>query len=324
MIWTVQLFALAASLAVSSPRVRVFLFNKDNPGLLRDWVIHHTSLFGNENVHILDHSSTDPVTIATLRTAAARGVNVTVYDGPFTHKAIQLSELMRSQLSQADFLVPLDVDEFIGTYRHSEHSFSARDVLEEFRLLWPSAREGKVKYKFGIASPAACDLSACQFSNNSPASSNLIFFQRPDAVRDKGNKKKGCMHKTFYPAKTFSFTDQGNHVGGLVGESHSARRRLCDAIYRTHFVFPDNHALILAHLDLALPYQMHTHKYANGAKVYGFTNRSRCTGKGIHYCRFMKTSLTSYAWCRKAMRGACEPTSVNSDDVRYLRIVRNV
>lgn len=285
---------------LSAPRVRIFLFNKDSPELLHDWLMHHTSVFGADNIHVLDHSSTDPIAVAALRMASARGVHVTIRSGPFTHKTTMLSDLMRTQVGRADFLVPLDVDEFMGTYRNRLYSFSVYDIRAEFRLLWSSALDGKTMYKFGMAYPVACNATACRFSIASPAALNLSFSGQPFSVWDK-KTTTACDDKTFYPAATFSSTDQGNHFGMLLGDKHPARR--CAGISRSYAVFPDHHGLILAHLSrLAMPYEMYRRKMHRGAEVYGFTPSSKCGGRGQHYCRFLKTNVTSKTFCARAAR----------------------
>ena len=316
-------YFLTASLAFLAPRIRVFLFNKDSPELLHDWVMHHSSIFGPENVHILDHSSTDPMALATLRLASARGAHVTTRSGPFTQKANMLSELMRTQVRRADFLVPLDVDEFIGVYRNRVYSFSISDILAEFRLLWSSARDGKTMYKFGLTDPASCNETTCRFSMASPATLNLSFTGRPLSTWDK-KPTTTCKEKTFYPAATFSSTDQGNHFGILVGDKHPARR--CADIVRSYATFPERHGLILAHLSIsAMPYKMYMTKMRRGAEVYGFKNTSKCGGQGQHYCRFLKKSMTSEGFCTTATRRsqACNQSLARAMHTQHLPIVVN-
>jgi hypothetical protein len=292
------MFALFA--ALSSPRVRVYLFNKDSPELLQDWVTHHSSIFGPQNVHILDHSSTDPAAIATLRAASARGVEVSRRSGPFAQKARMLTELMRAQRSRADIAVPLDVDEFVGTY-NGVYSFDARSVLSEFCQLWRRTESGARKYAFGVASPTMCDVNACRFAMRSPASSNLTFLGRPSSVWVQNSYT--CRRKTFYPAATFDYTDQGNHIGGLIGEPPSSRAAHKRCSGRRYAMFPSWHRLIIAHLSsAAMPYEMFAAKMRRGAAAYGFSKQSRCVGNGYHYCAFLKQELTSSKFCLQIVR----------------------
>lgn len=307
--WCIWFYLAICSAA--SPVVRVFLFNQDSPELLQDWVLHHTALFGPGSVHIVDHVSSHPVTLATLRLATALGVKVTSRQGHFSHKAALLSEEMRSYRQGADFLLPLDVDEFIGIHREDRFSFRVEEVQAEFARLLPSSHSNR-RYKFGMARPAFCDNSSClSSSTRSPASMRLSFVDSPDSVFDHP-VERFCYHKTFFPAAAFHSTDQGNNFGKLRNVTLAASKRNCGAVMKHALSFPRHHALILAHMDSVMPYKMKQEKIVRNARAYGFTLNSKCAGSGHHYCSELQRNSTRQSYCDARINMRC---SVNTSVV---------
>ena len=220
-------------MGVIVPTIAVFLFNRNNVHFLRDWLAYYAYLFTPRNLYIIDHSSTDSKVVALLR---ASGAHVTQFSGHFTEKHAALTHIMHRQSAAADFLIPVDVDEFIGSFRSGSYSFERAAVHAEFERLLPSM-DGRA-YKFGWVQAELCRIPA----RREP--------MRPAALAQKighpfCNEKRGRMiSKTFYPAKDFIATDQGNHFGTVRRDqahpiawsvrSHSSAHQ---SYIRTNYVF---------------------------------------------------------------------------------------
>ena len=139
-----------------------------------------------------------------------------------------------------------------GVYQGGRYNFTADAVRAEFRSLRSSLRPAAppLRYKFGRTMPHLCmprrcsgprtQCTAhtirsfprctadsvrrvwhrhCRDSRNltSLASLPLAFPPRPTGLEDHAPEAL-CQEKTFFPAASFAFTDQGNHYGGLKGE----------------------------------------------------------------------------------------------------------
>lgn len=109
---------------------------KDEGGLLRAWIIHHSNVFGAENVFILDNVSADRQTLAILDWAERCGVNVIRGVEQFERKGIEVTNLIDSLRGRYDWFVPLDADEFIGIYRNGKLCMERCAILSELRMLW--------------------------------------------------------------------------------------------------------------------------------------------------------------------------------------------
>ena len=165
-------------------KIKVFAFQKDENDILRDWIEYHSYLFGKENIYIIDHDSKDSKSII-----KDSGANLIHFSGPFRHnKGIQLTKAMNNNKHSCDFVLPLDVDEFLMT---QDGSVEKEDVLECFKDL-----KGCGAYKIVSYSVARHDKDP------------LTEFTHVIDVPDHGEFRRW---KTFWKSKHFEVTDQGNH-----------------------------------------------------------------------------------------------------------------
>ena len=267
------------------PRVHLYLFVKDQAELLGDWIRFHTHVFSAANLHIVDHQTTDGVARRFLDEASASGAHVVPHEGDFKDKHKVLSKLMRSTGGDAEFLVPLDVDEFVGVWRPSNRSytFQKADIMDEFARL---PRDGR-KYKFGWVNPHIC-------RHDDPASRRPAVYATKFPKRSAmmisptAGNPSGCVSKTFFPADSFIATDQGNHEGRVQRDlTIPCKPRDCSSCYHTE----ETHGLTLVHLGArhAMTYQNYRGKMIRGALSYNHdaTARERdCKPLGHHYCKF--------------------------------------
>ena len=279
-------------LNTSSPRdsmVEIFLCVRDSPELLRHWVQHHLAIFGAEHIHIVDNMSSDTAALALLSDAAKRGVHVTRVDGPIGNAKIHMSKLKRLHQGHSSFLVPIDVDEFVGVFRAGHYSFRPRDVQHEFERLAPTLKQGR-RYKFGDALVASCHFHACL----SEARSNFSFERLPVALpaRPGGvhNLCEGGVDgnrvKAFFPSQTFLRTDLGNHFGYLDSDKDNDSGLLvglkvgnCSTWQKHSLYFPDAHALILVHFHRSPLYRLEAQRYQRVLAAHG-VDRENCSAEG--------------------------------------------
>lgn len=71
------------------------MYHSDEDELISDWLLYHASIFGASNIHVVDHNSTLPAVVETLREWERRGVEV-IHTPPgfsFADKALLLTEV---------------------------------------------------------------------------------------------------------------------------------------------------------------------------------------------------------------------------------------
>ena len=250
------------------PLVRVFTFHKDEEYLLGDWLAYHCYVFGCENVVLIDHASTMPTVSKLISLYRTKGVAIVDFRGEFKDKANALSQAMRANSNAAEFLVPIDVDEFIVVDDGSKVSADREKILNAFASLDLTDRR-KFKFNSRVADCPQQDDGA----SKRPALVDL--FSKPKAT---------SMAKTFFHARDFVLTDQGNHVGRVRRDNGTdqdvmlAPKRFDDFFKRTslsllHFSMPD--------------FDTWYSKLFQRAAAYGFTMNTNCAAirKGQRYCR---------------------------------------
>ena len=267
--------------AAAAPRgggkalVKVFAFHKDEAFLLGDWLYYHASVFGAENVVVVDHQSSDPDVLGLLDAYARRGVSVVPFAGKFGEKAEALSTAMRAAAATADFLVPMDIDEFVVLEEAGGAAIAADGarIRAEFAKL---PRDEPRKFKFS-SRVAACPDAAAESSSPSA--------KRPALVTAFSPAKSTAMGKTFFRGGYgFLGTDQGNHFGKTRHDNDSSPDAMINnRNFDTFFV---RTRLTLLHFSMPDFATWHA-KLFQRAKAYGFTMKSPCEGirRGQRYCR---------------------------------------
>lgn len=254
--------------------VRIYTFVKDQHYFLRPWLEHHIRVFGADSLHVVDHESKMQDAVEDLRWAAQQGVNVTVFSGPFSRKGKYLSTVMHQDIKNAerpiDFIVPLDIDEILGIYDKGEYHFVRSRVLKEFAKL-PRA---PTRFKF-----MGVNASTCPW----PVDAGVDFQpMRSDCKIPDAHPPRHHMAKTFYTARGFKSTDQGNHYGHV---GNSSSRKIED-------FFLDHTVTMVSYRGLS--YDQLKAKMLRGTYAYGHDKREegKCTNayghdkRGAHYCRW--------------------------------------
>lgn len=256
--------------------VHVFTFHKNEHDLLADWLTYHFRIFGPSNVHIIDNNSTIPSVVDILNIARAAGVDVHSYTGPFNQKKNVLTRIMHDVIlsdSTIDWVVPLDVDEFVvGRLSAGVYTTDRNAILQTIDHL---PRDGH-KFKFGQITAILCDSA---LASQRRRLLDAVFFGYPTAIN--------CKSKTFYPAPGFLSTDQGNHRGKVIADffcSKNQTTRSCAGCGCFH----ETNLSIVHYGAKAMSWPAYKAKMIRGAHAYAHHIESKCSGNGSHYCRFIQ------------------------------------
>lgn len=185
--------------------IHIFSFIRNETYLLQKWIPYHSSIAGLKNIHIIDHKSDEPHCITLLKKYEKRGLDVIKTSKDFSLKHKLLSQLMHQYKSDADILIPLDADEFL-CLSNSDQSIIA-DLEDINKYLNTLPVNGK-KYAFHVY-----EAVLEQVDYDDPLLEMKTFEYYPASKTAAGPNQQT---KTFYPAKNFGYTDQGNHKGGVL------------------------------------------------------------------------------------------------------------
>ena len=282
--------------------VNIFTFQKNEGKLMLEWGAWHGSIFGFDALHIIDHQSDDPQTIFYLNMLASKGAHIETYSGKFQHKASQLTKWMAS--SEAKFLVPIDVDEFLILVVNNSLLLDSNEILNTFRYLPVDGRRYKPTSILASYCPSEHDTNTRSWKNFSRPQEMTVFKQAPIHLECSSMK-------TFYLRSSFLGTDQGNHYGSVVMDKYDANYRVNGCPY---FHSP---SIGLVHYGYNLPWSIQRDKLMRGANVYNHTGRLAagqqvCSGHGAHYCGFWKKFLEIGEEAMQAEHENNKPCTSNS------------
>ena len=190
-------------------RVKVFAIHKDEPDLLEGFLSYHAYLFGWNNLHVIDNFSTDPRCARILEHGQLLGLNVK-HERDFTMKDHHITNWMKLHQHECDYLVPLDIDEFIVFDKQTNQwSCDKTLILQEFASLPAHGR---------FAFPRWCFSLHNKVDYVDPLVELQYFVPSDFGV---GNKK------FFRSQKFVSTVPGGNHQGEVIGHEfndfHNAR-----------------------------------------------------------------------------------------------------
>lgn len=188
---------------------RLFTFIQNEAYMLKRWIPYHAAIFGIENIFIIDHRSDEKKCLQLLESYRQKGLHVLQTDQDYRKKSKILTALMHKQKSGADLLIPVDADEFIclkdGNNNMIADPAQIQSALKQVPL------NGK-KYAFNIYTAVN---HKTDYEDPLLEMNRFTFF--------KGKKKfEGIIQsnpnltKSFFPSFNFAFTDQGNHLGGVL------------------------------------------------------------------------------------------------------------
>ncbi|WPT12331.1 R118 [Picochlorum sp. SENEW3] len=176
--------------------------------------------------------------------------------------------------ASSEFLVPIDVDEFLVLWKGNAISTDSKDIHNHFRFV---PRDGR-RYRMASISTMECPTRTFQDDAQSfRRTHRMTTFIMP------GNRLT-CMSKTFYFRQSFVRTDQGNHGGTVTTDSQDKTKGY--TVGRCPYYHSPNLALI--HYGSYLPWEIQNKKMMRGAVVYNHTGKvdagMPCGEMGVHYC----------------------------------------
>lgn len=183
----------------------IFSLIRDEAYLLKKWIPYHASIAGWDNIHIIDQNSDDIQCVEVLSFYKNKGIEVLRTNKNFTQKAQLLTQLMHKYKSKSDILIPMDADEFLCLAEPDNTLNADPQVIREHLHALPL--NGK-KYAFNIFEAV---VKKMDYDDPLIDMTYFTFFEgKKDAIGPNQQTK------TFFPAKNFSYTDQGNHKGGVL------------------------------------------------------------------------------------------------------------
>lgn len=284
------------SKSLHSRSIKVFLFQNNERELLADWLQYHSYLFGSNNLHIVDHLSTDTSICKLLALYSLCGTKLTSYDKAFEKKHAILTKVMREETKT--FLVPLDADEFVvfATNEERNHvSFDRERILSTFQELPIDGR----KYKFNQVLPVRLNNATCERAEQYSEQVSGAYRRVMNTGYTGESMWRAPISKSFYHTTGFRGTDQGNHFGhaGIDGPGGGASNL-------THFIIANTSII---HLGVST-YDSIKQKALRGAAAYGYKSDTNCSAisSGRHYCQRAKLFHTKSAESTDLYRNDCQ------------------
>eukprot|EP00232_Nephroselmis_pyriformis_P026119 CAMPEP_0182864686 /NCGR_PEP_ID=MMETSP0034_2-20130328/7296_1 /TAXON_ID=156128 /ORGANISM="Nephroselmis pyriformis, Strain CCMP717" /LENGTH=456 /DNA_ID=CAMNT_0024996947 /DNA_START=68 /DNA_END=1438 /DNA_ORIENTATION=+ len=237
--------------------IHVVAFHRDEDALLEDWMMYHAHLFGVRNIHVWDDNSTDPEVVATLAAWKERGADIRVLpedvgfmvQGDYTTLGLKnaIDHEVRRSRRPPDFVVPLDIDEFLvadlvgAPGGATSYRTSRVRVMSAFRALDRSAQ----LYKMATSDTSSCGREDSPVGRLLPGWRHAPFGGGGHPVpayedipttpgrrwarqlRMHGPPHLGCGAKVFFTGEGFISTSMGNHIGLTVANQNKDLSPVC-------------------------------------------------------------------------------------------------
>ena len=107
--------------------IKIFTMVKDEQDIIEEWLIYHGSLFGYENIYIIDNFSEDQTYEILLKYQENKGINLS-REKDYLLKSNYVSKLIEN-MEDYDIAYPLDADEFITYFDKEKNVINPNKVL---------------------------------------------------------------------------------------------------------------------------------------------------------------------------------------------------
>jgi hypothetical protein len=121
--------------------VKIFTMVKDEADIVNDWIIYHASMFGYDNIYVIDNYSTDGT--YELLQKYTPGINL-YRERDYKKKGEYMTHLINTY-AKNNIAFPIDIDEFIVYYDNNNISVD-KNVLNPYLNNLPKARVYKANY----------------------------------------------------------------------------------------------------------------------------------------------------------------------------------
>jgi hypothetical protein len=230
---------------------RLFTFVKDESYLLGTWIPYHGSLFGFDNLYLVDQGSSDG-SHALYEKFRARGLRVHRTRLDLRHRAAVLTRLMRRHRRGARVLISLDADEFVCLDKNGGVHVDKADILRAIAGLPADV----FKYRLGYF-----DAVNDAFASVDPLTEMRRFLY----TRSSGKGSEPRHVSTCFDAAHFVATDDSNSEGRV---DRRDDRHHCSPLMLLHFEVRGLDHFIW--------------KNVRGATAWGH-DRGSGDGRGVHY-----------------------------------------
>lgn len=125
--------------------MKIFTMVKGEQDIVEDWVLYHGSIFGYNNLYIIDNYSKDGTYQTLLKLRNMYNIHVSVLPD-YTKKGEYMTTLLK-QVGQGDIVFPIDIDEFIVYYNKTTNEISCdKNTILEYLKSLPSLPFYKMNY----------------------------------------------------------------------------------------------------------------------------------------------------------------------------------
>lgn len=95
--------------------IKIFTMVKDEVDIVYDWIVYHSTIFGNDNIYVIDNYSTD----GTYEILQKNILSTNLFrEKDYTKKGIYMTKLIHTY-AQDMIAFPIDIDEFIVYYNNN-------------------------------------------------------------------------------------------------------------------------------------------------------------------------------------------------------------
>ena len=185
-------------------RIKLFTMVKNEEDIVEYWIQYHASIFGYNNLYIVDNNSTDN-TYNKIQKYSKYGVNISV-ENDYSKKGEIMTELINNA-GTYDIAFPLDIDEFVIVYDKEKNKLCPNIIKSYFKTLI-----GSDKFRNNIIFKANYIYSTITNHNNIGYSNALLeseygqYLHYGEMAKTFVNKHKweGVMdHGNHFPTKDF-------------------------------------------------------------------------------------------------------------------------
>ena len=189
----------------ASMRIMCMMMQLNEADLLPLWHAYHSSLFGAENLVIIDNGSTHPDVLDALTKIRSSGTLVLLNaNASLSAKGDIIGSLINryESFGNVDFFMPLDCDEFVGVKIGDSILFDVDSIEDE------------LSKHAGCMAPISILGS---YYNDAGVGDRFFFWEEK---------------KTFFRAGTFDWMDEGFHTARTKTESNPVRSNIIHVHYQ--------------------------------------------------------------------------------------------